>query len=364
MSGVYIHIPFCHSKCAYCDFYSTPNRKKQELLIDCLIREMRMRREEIVNIDTIYIGGGTPSILRDEELWEILSCIDISHAREVTMEVNPEDVNRDRVRSWKSMGVNRISMGIQSFVDAELQLIGRRHSSEDALIAIEDIRAGGISNFSIDLIYGIPGQTTDSWKYSLDTLKKISPEHFSAYMLTYEPQTRLTAMLKTGKIVEVEENTVIDMYMMLVECARTLGYEHYEISNFAKPGARSKHNSSYWNGTPYIGVGPGAHGYDGTLRKVNPADINIYIAEISQNRLPYVIEKESKTDIFNDMIITALRTERGLDFRKVERRRRRQLLCDAFPYLKRREIVAADNHLFIPEEHWLIADAIMRDLLQ
>lgn len=364
MSGVYIHIPFCHSKCAYCDFFSTPNRKKQEILIDCIISEMRMRRDEIKSIDTVYLGGGTPSILHDAELEKILRCIDMSHTLEVTIEVNPEDVDLDRVRNWKSMGVSRISMGVQSFVDTELQLIGRRHSSKDALHAIEDIREGGISNFSVDLIYGIPGQTTDSWKYSLDTLNEVSPEHFSAYMLTFEPRTRLTTMLRNGKIAEVEENSVVEMYMMLTKFARTLGYEHYEISNFAKPGAKSKHNSCYWDGTPYIGLGPGAHGYDGKLRRVNPPDINQYISEISQSRLPYVIEEETETDIFNDMIITALRTKEGLDFGKVERRRRRQLLCDAFPYLKRKEIVVANNHLLIPEEHWLIADAIMRDLIQ
>lgn len=364
MSGVYIHIPFCHSKCAYCDFFSTPNRKKQELLVDSLISEMRMRREEIDSIDTVYLGGGTPSILHDAELEKILSCIDMSHAREVTIEVNPEDVEIDRVRKWRSMGVSRISMGVQSFVDSELRLIGRRHSSKDALQAIENIREGGISNFSIDLIYGLPGQTIDSWKYSLDMLKEVFPEHFSAYMLTYEPHTRLTAMLKTGKIAEVEENTLVEMYMILIKFARTLGYEHYEISNFAKPGDRSKHNSSYWDGTPYIGLGPGAHGYDGKLRIVNPVDINLYISEISQNRLPYVIEEETKTDIFNDMIITTLRTKEGLDFGKVARRRRRQLLCDALPYLRSKEMVVTNNHLSIPEEHWLIADAIMRDLMQ
>lgn len=364
MSGVYIHIPYCHGKCAYCDFYSTPNRIRQETLIDCIVSEMRIRRGEIDSIDTVYLGGGTPSILHDEDLGKILSHIDLSRAVEVTMEVNPEDVNVDRVQKWKSMGVNRISMGVQSFVDSELQLIGRRHGSKEAVQAVNDIRAGGISNFSVDLIYGIPGQTLESWKYSLDTLKKISPMHFSAYILTYEPRTRLTAMLNRGKISEVGENTLIEMYMMLIDHARALGFEHYEISNFAIPGARSKHNSSYWDGTPYIGLGPGAHGYDGRIRRVNPPDINQYINAISQNRHSYIIEEETKTDIFNDLIITALRTKEGLDFGKVERRRLRKLLCDAFPYLKRKELIVTNNYLSIPENHWLISDAIMLDLMQ
>ncbi len=364
MSGVYIHIPYCHSKCAYCDFYSTPNRKDESVLVDCINMELQMRRHEIDDIDTIYIGGGTPSILRDTDIERILGNLDAHNAGEVTIEVNPEDVEIERVRRWKEMGINRLSMGVQSFADDELRIIGRRHDSMCAIRAMESIRNGGIDNFSIDLIYGLPGQTTESWMRSLSVLVDFAPRHFSAYMLTYEPRTRLTAMLNAGKIKAVEEETIVEMYDILIGAAAKAGYEHYEISNFAIPGYRARHNSSYWNDTPYLGLGPAAHSFDGKNRRVNPSDIKQYVESIKDERLPYYIEEESRTDIFNDMVITALRTKEGLDFKRVKRSRRRKFLCDAFPYLLQHELVVKDNHFFIPEEHWLISDAIMRDLMQ
>lgn len=323
-----------------------------------------MRRGEIDNIATVYLGGGTPSILKDDELEKILGSMLTGQEIEVTIEVNPEDVDIDRVRRWKAMGVNRISMGVQSFSDAELRIIGRRHDSDTAIRAMESIRGGGINNFSIDLIYGLPGQTAENWMYSLNTLVDLAPTHFSAYMLTYEPRTRLTAMLQTGKITAIDDDVVVAMYGMLIDAARKAGYEHYEISNFAMPGFRSIHNSSYWNDTPYLGLGPGAHSFDGKLRRMNPPDIKQYIKTIKNCKPFYEIEEESKADIFNDLIVTALRTKEGLDFKRVKRSRRRQFLCDAFPYLIRHELVVAGNHFSIPEAHWLISDAIMRDLLQ
>ncbi len=364
MSGIYIHIPYCHSKCAYCDFYSTPVRKNEHELVDCLIEEMNKRRGEIDSVSTVYLGGGTPSVLQDNDLRKIIGKLNVAGCDEVTLEVNPEDVSAERVMRWRDMGINRISMGVQSFIDSELGIIGRRHTGTEALRAIDNIRAGGIDNFSIDLIYGLPGQTPESWRETLDILIEVEPRHFSAYMLTYEPRTRLTAMLKAGKIEAVDEDTIVEMYMAMTESARKAGYEHYEISNFSKPGYRSKHNSSYWNDTPYLGLGPGAHSFDGKTRRVNPSDIRQYIETIKRGDTFFEIEAETTTDIFNNLIITALRTKEGLDFRKVKRSRRRQFLCDAFPYLKRRELVVEENHFTIPEEHWLISDSIMRDLMQ
>lgn len=364
MSGIYIHIPYCHSKCAYCDFYSTPVRKDEQMLADCIIRELKMRRGEIEGLSTVYIGGGTPSVLHDSTLKKILEEIDVSGCDEATMEVNPEDVNAERVKRWKDMGISRISMGVQSFIDRELKIIGRRHGGAEAIKAIENIREGGIDNFSLDLIYGLPEQTIDSWRQSLKTLFDLAPRHFSAYMLTYEPRTRLTAMLKSGKITAADECTVVEMYTDMIETARKAGYEHYEISNFAKPGFRSKHNSSYWNDTPYLGLGPGAHSFDGKTRRVNPPNLKQYIETINSGNTAFEIEEETSTDVFNNLVITALRTKEGLDFKRVKRNRRRQFLCDAFTYLTRGELVVTDNHFSIPEEHWLISDSIMRDLMQ
>ncbi len=364
MSGIYIHIPYCHSKCAYCDFYSTPVRKDERSLVDCIIRELEMRLNEIGKIATVYIGGGTPSVLQDTDIEKMLGKMQISGCDEITLEVNPEDVSIERVERWKDMGINRISMGVQSFIDSELKIIGRRHGRAEAIRAIENIRDGGIDNFSIDLIYGLPEQTTQSWKQSLSTLFDFSPKHFSAYMLTYEPRTRLTAMLKSGKITAADEDTVVEMYSTMIEKSREAGYEHYEISNFAKPGFRSKHNSSYWNDLPYLGLGPGAHSFDCKIRRVNPPDINKYIETITRGNTFFEIEEETPADIFNNLVITTLRTKEGLDFKRVKRSYRRQFLCDAFPYLTRQELVVADNHFSIPEEHWLISDSIMRDLMQ
>lgn len=364
MGGLYIHIPFCHSKCAYCDFFSTPVRKYQSQLVECIILELDRRRHEIDSIDTVYIGGGTPSILEDAALEKILSHIPIFKDTEVTIEANPEDVDINRVRRWTDMGINRVSMGVQSFVDEELSIIGRRHDSVTALKAMEDLREGGIENLSIDLIYSLPGQTLTSWEKSLTTLLDFTPRHFSAYMLTYEPRTRLSAMLNSGKINPVNEEIIIEMYMILTDLSHKAGYEHYEISNFALPGYRSRHNSSYWKEIPYLGLGPAAHSFDGLHRKVNPPDIKQYIEALKSGNMPFKIEKESKADIFNDLLITTLRTKEGLDFKKVKRRRRKQFLRDAFPYLIRGELVVNDNHFSIPEEHWLISDAILRDLMQ
>lgn len=364
MAGLYIHIPFCHSKCAYCDFFSTPVRMDLDLLVDCLIKEFNLRHNEIGSIDTVYIGGGTPSVLEDRTIERLLNHIPLANALEVTMEANPEDVSSDRVRRWKDMGINRISMGVQSFVDEELRIIGRKHNSSTAIKAIENIHKGGIDNFSVDLIYTLPGQTVTSWTYSMETMLALAPRHFSAYMLTYEPRTRLTAMANSGKIVPIDEDTAVEMYKILIEIACKAGYDHYEISNFSLPGFRSRHNSSYWKNTPYLGLGPAAHSFDGKIRKVNFPDIRKYIEAIEKDREASTIEKESRTDIYNDLVITALRTKEGLDFNNVARGRRRQFLCDAFPYLRRGELVVNDNHFSIPEKHWLISDAILRDLMQ
>lgn len=364
MGGIYIHIPLCHSKCAYCDFFSTSTRINQELFAKCIIKEYDLRKQEIDSVDTVYLGGGTPSFLNDSIIEKILDHIPLSSASEVTIEVNPEDVNRLRVKRWMDLGVNRVSMGVQSFVDSELKIIGRRHNSTIAKKAIESIREGGIDNFSIDLIYSLPTQSVSSWIHSIETLLSFAPKHFSAYMLTYEPGTRLNAMLKTGKIIPVDEDISVEMYKILVEIASKAGFEHYEISNFAIPGYRSKHNGSYWMNIPYLGLGPAAHSFDGSTRRINPSDINQYIRDIEAGHLPYTVEVENKTDEYNDLVITSLRTIEGLDFKKVKRSRRRQFLCDAFPHLLSGELVIKDNHFYIPEKHWIISDSILRDLIQ
>ncbi len=324
-----------------------------------------MRSSEIVEPHhTIYIGGGTPSVLPAELLGRIVSSLPAVPG-EFTLEVNPEDVSRETVARWRSLGVNRVSMGVQSFVDAELAAVRRRHSAAVAVRAVEALRLGGIDNFSLDLIYGLPGQDMDSWRYSLDTLLGIRPAHFSAYILSYEPRTLLTAMVKAGRLVPAADELILDMYAYLCEASAAQGYEHYEISNFALPGFRARHNSGYWDGTPYLGLGPSAHSFDGSVRRFNPADIKTYLGRIENGRPACEVEEEDENNRFNDILITSLRTAAGLSLDRVDTERRRALLADAEPHLSSGSLMlTSDSRLVIPESSWPLSDAILRDLMQ
>ncbi len=278
MSSVYIHVPFCRSKCAYCDFFSVIRHDDAEKIAKAIAQEYDMRRGEVpMPVNTVYIGGGTPSVLSAEMLREMLAPIPLGCVEEFTIEVNPDDVTEQKAHVWKELGINRVSMGVQSFVDSELKVVGRRHSAEDARKACRTLRAAGFDNISLDLIYGLPGQTTDSWKYSLDSLVEIHPEHFSAYLLSYEPRTRLASMLKAGKITEATDDEVEQRYQMLCAVAADAGYEHYEISNFAKPGYTCRHNLGYWERRDYKGFGLGAASLLENVRYTNQTDLTEYL---------------------------------------------------------------------------------------
>lgn len=362
MAGLYVHIPFCHSKCIYCDFYSVADRRRRDEVVEAIGREFSLRRHEVGDgtFGTVYIGGGTPSVLPDSSFIRLVSLLPVGDAVEFTMEVNPEDVSAERVRLWRAAGVNRISMGIQSFSDAELRAVGRRHSAEKALNAVDAIRSGGIDNLSCDLIYGLPGQTFDSWKESLSKLLSLELPHFSAYSLSYEPGTALYRRMERGLVTPASEDLSAMMYEHLCEQAAKYGYEHYEISNFARPGLKSRHNSSYWENVPYLGLGPGAHSYgsDG-LRRVNPSDIQLYLG----SEPAFTVEEESDEEKVNDCIITGLRTSSGLVLDRIEERFHGRIMQAAKPYLQSGKLIEKGGALVIPERHWLVADAIMRDLL-
>ncbi|WP_295732282.1 radical SAM family heme chaperone HemW [uncultured Muribaculum sp.] len=369
MSGIYIHIPFCHSKCAYCDFFSIPEKKSREGFADAVSKEWDMRRHELSDseITTIYVGGGTPSILTPGELEAIVSPIPKSSLSEFTVEANPEDVTAHWVSSMRSLGVDRISIGVQSLNDRELAAVGRRHTAAEALDAIETILRGGISNISADLIYGLPGQTIDTWRDSLERLLQRGITHLSAYALSYEQGTRLYAMLMTGKIKEIPQEVSEQMYDMLCKYTTRRGFTHYEISNFALPGKHSRHNSSYWDYTPYLGLGPGAHSFDGEMRRVNPPGVAAYIAAINSGKTFYTVEEETTTDRINDLIITSLRTSHGLNQEAVEKiggsKSLSELRKNADPFISSGRLLCTDSTMRIPEKYWLISDAILRDLL-
>ena len=318
MSALYIHIPYCKRKCSYCDFFSVANTKSVEAYIAAVAKEAALRKNELQGVPprTIYIGGGTPSVLSASQMERIVrgvaQAIPLHNVDEFTVEVNPEGVTTDYICALKALGVNRVSMGVQSLIDGELALINRRHTAAQAVEAMRAIRAAGISNISIDLIYGLPSQSHASWQQSLREAIALQPEHVSAYCLSYEPGTRLTVMRDLGKITETSDEDCEQMFFTLVQTLKDAGYEHYELSNFALPGRYSKHNSSYWDGTIYLGLGAAAHSFDGDTRSWNPRDILAYTTAIEAGNLACEREILTATDKYNEQIMTRLRTAKGI----------------------------------------------------
>lgn len=362
MAGIYIHIPFCHVKCAYCDFYSVANPVVATQFVDALINEYRHRSHELAGhtIETVYFGGGTPSMLAPELLERILHAIPTSDATEITLEANPEDIDAETVRRWHTMGFNRVSIGVQSLNDDELKAVRRRHDATRALEAIETLQDGGITNISADLIYGLPGQTPESWHRSLATLLATGIQHLSAYCLSYEPGTLLYRQLAEHRITEASDELIEQLYNDLCSTAAAHGFEHYEISNFARPDFRARHNSSYWNSTPYLGLGPAAHSYTQGQRSYDPADLKKYIATQGLNT---IVETESEEEAINDIIITRLRTSDGLDLAQIPRPFRSSIERNIKPHIAAKTIVKKDSTIHIPENHWLTSDAILRDII-
>ena len=377
MPGIYIHVPFCESRCAYCDFYSTTLLRHRSAYVDMVCRELQLRLPELQGapIETIYLGGGTPSTLTIEELSSILTSIRNFHLSsfnfqlaEITLEANPDDLTEEYVQGLRTLPFNRVSIGIQSFHDRTLRLVGRRHTAQEAIEAVHRCQRMGLTNISIDLMYGLPGETIDDWAYSLDQAIALGVPHISAYHLTYEEGTRLWRMKEQGIVSPIDEEHSIRAFELLREKLLAAGYEHYEISNFALPGYHSRHNSSYWQGIPYIGIGPGAHSYDGTDRRWNLSSLTDYIATPEGEDVPHELEHLTTEERYDERIITELRTARGVDLTSLladfgERYHTHCLRC-ATPYINRGQLVhTADNHLRLTPESIFISDAVMRDLL-
>lgn len=377
MPGIYIHVPFCESRCAYCDFYSTTLLNHRSAYVDMVCRELQLRLPELQGapIETIYLGGGTPSTLTIEELSSILTSLRNFHLSsfnfqlaEITLEANPDDLTEEYVQGLRTLPFNRVSIGIQSFHDRTLRLVGRRHTAQEAIEAVHRCQRMGITNISIDLMYGLPGETLDDWVYSLDQAIALGVPHISAYHLTYEEGTRLWRMKEQGIVSPIDEEQSIRAFELLREKLLAAGYEHYEISNFALPGYHSRHNSSYWQGIPYIGIGPGAHSYDGTDRRWNLSSLTDYIATPEGEDVPHEVEHLTTEERYDERIITELRTARGIDLTSLladfgERYHTHCLRC-ATPYINRGQLIrTADNHLHLTPESIFISDAVMRDLL-
>ena len=374
MAGIYIHIPFCKSRCKYCDFFSTTHLEKRAQYVAALLEEWRMRAHEVKEpIHTIYIGGGTPSMLDDSSLQMIIEAIrresslnstaiseplqgDEAMLQEITMEANPGDITLERAQAWRKMGINRLSIGVQSMDDELLQLIGRRHTAEQARKAVAAAQAAGFDNISIDLMYALPSQTMEQWQKDVAEALQMGVQHISTYGLIYEEGTVLMTLLDHGVIEAVDEDTEMQMYDYLVEQLAANNFEHYEVSNFALPNRQSRHNSSYWNNTPYIGLGAGAHSYDGQVRQWNISDLDTYIAQAMAHQLQPEKEVLSEEQRHTERVMLGLRTNSGIGIDEIDRSK-------AQPYIAQGMLIEKDNRIVATTKGYHILNRIIEDLI-
>ncbi len=313
MAGLYVHIPFCKKRCLYCDFFSTTLLERREEYVAALLKEITQRQYEASEpIQTVYIGGGTPSTLDASDIQAILDTVGIAHAQEVTMEMNPGDVSAAYLQALRRTGINRLSIGIQSFQDELLTLIGRRHNARQAIEAVQMAQQAGFTNLSIDLMYALPTQTMEQWQADIETALALNVQHISSYGLIYEEGTRLTQDVEKGVLQTIDEETENAMYDYLCQRLKQAGFVHYEVSNFALPNYEAQHNSRYWDGTPYIGIGAGAHSYIPPVRSWNPSDIEAYIIGIKAGTLRSESETLTETDRYNELMMLGLRTRNGV----------------------------------------------------
>ena len=400
MSGLYIHIPFCASRCIYCGFYSTvPTKKKNERLsveeryVNAICHEMELRAEKnrdnsgerIGGLSTIYLGGGTPSQLSFESLQKIFQTIDkVYHIGlerdtenntcttatpiEITMECNPDDITEEFAQNLRSLPINRISMGAQTFSDERLRFLHRRHTADEVETAVKRLRNVNIKNISVDLMFGFPNETLEEWKEDIERLLALDIEHISAYSLMYEEGTPLYRLLQAGKVKDMDDELYRQMYDTLIDRIAEAGYEQYEISNFAKlklqSPYRSQHNSSYWHNVPYIGIGASAHSYGNGKRSWNIADTKAYIAAIEEDRLPCEEEIIDADTHYNDMIMTALRTCEGIDLSTLSAEYYTYLMRLAKP-LQQQGLLKEDNGwLHLTRNGIYVSDSVMSDLMK
>ncbi|HQH23187.1 MAG TPA: radical SAM family heme chaperone HemW [Bacteroidales bacterium] len=325
MAGIYLHIPFCRQQCHYCDFYRVVSHGDNSLFIDALKKEMIIRKDYLAgsNVSTVYFGGGTPSLLKAEETASILDHIRnlfrVDSEAEITLEVNPDDVSHKYMKDLHRAGVNRISIGIQSFRDEDLKLMNRRHTADQGREALDIIRKSGFDNVSADLIYGIPGMGTENWAANIDEILSFDIRHLSAYHLSIEPGTVFFRMKEKGQISEVDEDESTAEFNLLLDKTGKAGFINYEISNFGKPGYFSIHNTNYWKQVPYLGLGPSAHSYNGYSRQWNISDVKNYIRSVNAGKPLFEKEELDIRTKFNEYVMTSLRTMWGIDLLYVER---------------------------------------------
>jgi oxygen-independent coproporphyrinogen III oxidase len=370
MAGVYFHVPYCKVKCHYCDFHFSTQHGSMSNMLQAMRRELEIRREFLTEpISTIYFGGGTPSLLTGEQLGELIREVHryflVDSDVEITAECNPDDLNQSTLESLREAGINRLSIGIQSFDDKVLKFMNRAHSGAEAVQCVAFAKAAGFENITVDLIYGIPGKAGGYWPDQVGQFLKLGVPHLSAYCLTIEPQTYFGKQHHAGKLVQPADEESLLQFQHLIDATREAGYEQYEISNFAKPGFISRHNSAYWLGSPYLGIGPSAHSYNRTDRGWNIANNAQYIQKINKGELPLEVEKLSLANRFNDYVLTRLRTKWGIvreemDF--IPEKQFKVVLDKIADYQKSGLMMEADGKWVLTDAGKYRADGIAADL--
>ena len=373
MAGIYLHIPFCKTRCIYCDFYSTTRDDLKRRYVRALCRELTLRRDYLQGavVETVYLGGGTPSQLAEEDLADIFRTLQeaygLDNATEITLEANPDDLTGDYVRMLRRFPINRLSMGIQTFDEDTLKLLRRRHTARQAMDAFLRCREAGFDNLSIDLIYGLPGETDARWQADLQQAVRLRPEHVSAYHLMYEEETTLYRYLLEHRVCEVDEDASVRFYHRLTDTLSEAGYVHYEISNFCLPGRHARHNASYWQGIPYLGCGASAHSYDGRSREWNVASIEAYMQGMERGERPHEVECLDADTRYNEYVMTGLRTRWGISLDQVAADYGKECLAYlermARPHLQRGMMAVGEGRLRLTEAGVFVSDDILSDLM-
>ncbi|MGC4101624.1 radical SAM family heme chaperone HemW [Ferruginibacter sp.] len=373
MAGIYIHIPFCKQACNYCNFHFSTSLQQKSALVNALLHEIQLTAggtEVKETISTLYFGGGTPSLLTADELQMIMDVLQqhfvFTPGMEVTLEANPDDITDDKLQQWKTLGINRLSVGIQSFLEAELQWMNRAHTAAESLVCIDRIKVAGFTNFSVDLIYGSPLLNDADWKKNVQTVIDKDIPHISCYALTVEPKTALDKMIAQKKKAPVDAERQAQQFLLLMQWMQEAGYEHYEISNFAKPGLRSKHNSSYWSGEKYFGFGPSAHSFNGRSRKWNVANNALYIQSLQKDTIPFEEEVLTPVQQLNEYIMTALRTMEGISTKYISTKfgeeKAARVIAASYKYESTGKLKMVNGRIVLTAEGKLFADGIAADL--
>lgn len=371
MSGIYIHIPFCKKACTYCDFHFSTSLKYVDEMTDAICKEIVLKKNRITDqVGSIYFGGGTPSVLPSKNFEKIFNTLTqhfpISSNAEITIEANPDDLDAKKIKELKQLPVNRFSIGIQSFFEEDLIWMNRAHNAREAEDCIKRSQDAGFENLSIDLIYGYPLLTDNKWLSNINKAIAFQTPHISAYSLTVEPKTALASAIKKGQQPPVNDEQSAAQFITLIDNLKTGGFEQYEISNFSQPGKYAVHNTNYWRGIPYLGIGPSAHGFDGQTRYLNIANNAHYLQHLEKGELAETIEELDQYDRFNEYIMTSLRTMWGTDLNKITKDFGKQFLNDTIkaiqPFIERQWLINQNDHLILTQEGKLFADYIASEL--